>query len=78
MGRAPQPGTSWICGAHNRLSVPAWWNGEKRMRHAGPGDRDWCFCKRFTERVVREVDRETALAALGNAGEDGEHAGHPL
>ncbi len=70
MGRAPQPGITFICGTHGRLSVPALYDGEARMRHAGAGDHDWCFSARFTERQVREVDRETALAALTR--EDGE------
>ena len=72
-GKTPQLGTTWLCGTHNRLVVPVWFEGEKRMRHAGTGDHAWCGSARFTQRVVLEVDRETALAAL--AGEDGDH-GH--
>jgi hypothetical protein len=71
MPRAPvEFGTSLICGTHGKLSAPAWHKGEKRMRHATAGDRDWCRSERFTRRVVDEVDRETALAAL--TGEDEE------
>ena len=70
-GRTLEPGTTYICGTHHRLTVPVRFGGGARMRHAGSGDHAWCGSERFTERTVREVDRETALGAL--AGEDGDH-----
>ena len=64
MGKAPELGTTYLCRSHGRRSAPAWYKGERRMRHAGPGDYDWCFSQRFTKREVSEVDRETVLAQL--------------
>ena len=66
-GKTPQLGTTYLCGTHGRLTVPVRFGEEARMRHAGSGDHAWCGSERFTERRVREVDRETALA-----GKDGE------
>ena len=71
-GRTVELGTSYICGIHGRLAIPVWVEGEKRIRHAGTCDTDWCGSERLTERVVREVNRQTVLAAL--AGEDKERA----
>ena len=68
----PALGTTWKCGQHGRLAIPVWVEGEKRIRHAGTCDTDWCGSERLTERVVREVNRQTVLAAL--AGEDKERA----
>ncbi len=36
----PALGTTWKCGIHGRLSIPVWVEGEKRIRHAGPGDHE--------------------------------------
>ena len=74
MGKAPELGTTYLCRSHGRRSAPAWYKGEKRMRHAGPGDYDWCFSQRFTERVVREVDRADVLAQLAGEGPENESA----
>ena len=60
-------GTTFLCGQHRKLSVPVLYDGEPRIRHVG--DKDWCPSQRFTERVVREVDRETVLAQLTGEGE---------
>ena len=68
MGKAPELGISYICGTHGRVSVAVQYEGETRMQHSGSGDRAWCASERFTQRVVREVDRETALSSL--SGED--------
>ena len=70
MGRGPELGTTYLCGAHGFLSTAVLYKGEIRMRH--DGDQAWCLSKRFTERQVRVVDRETALASL-----TGEDAGAP-
>ena len=63
-GRGVELGTTYVCGIHGRLSIPVWVDGEKRIQHAGPSDHDWCGSQRLIERQVREVDRETVLAAL--------------
>ena len=74
MPRVPiEFGTTYKCGTHGKRSAPAWYKGEKRMRHTGAGDHDWCFSKRFTRSVVDEVDRETALAALAGEGASDGH-----
>ncbi len=68
----PALGTTWKCGIHGRLSIPVWVEGEKRIRHAGPGDHDWCPSQRLRERVVSDVSRDEVLATLtGNDGSDG-------
>ena len=64
----PALGTTWKCGIHGRLSVPVLFDGEKRIRHAGTNDTDWCGSQRLIERQVREVGRDEVLASL--AGED--------
>ena len=66
MGRGPELGTTYLCGAHGFLSTAVLYKGEVRMQH--DGDRAWCLSQRFVERVVRVVDREAALASL--AGEE--------
>ncbi len=68
MGKAPELGTTYLCGSHNRRAVPVRHDGEDRVRHSGPGDQDWCPSQRFTERVVREVDRAAVLAQLTGEG----------
>ena len=67
----PALGTTWKCGQHGRLAIPVLFEGEPRIRHAGPSDHDWCGSQVLTERVVREVSRDEVLASL--AGEDKEH-----
>jgi hypothetical protein len=69
MGKASEPGTTYLCGTHGRLTVPVWQEGEKRMRHSTAGDGDWCFSQRYTRRVVEEVDRAEVLASLNETGE---------
>ena len=63
-GREPELGTTWKCGQHGRLAIPVLYEGEPRIRHAGACDTDWCRSQRLIERQVREVARETVLAAL--------------
>jgi len=70
MPRAPVGlGTTFKCSAHGRLAVAVLYRDgdqeETRMQHSGPGDRTWCDSKRYTRRVIDEVDRDAALAVLG-------------
>ena len=37
MGKPPNPAPPYLCRSHGRLSVPVLYEGEQRMRHAGPG-----------------------------------------
>ena len=66
----PEPGTTWKCGIHRRLAIPVLYDGEKRIRHAGANDTDWCGSQVLTERQVREVSRDEVLATL--TGKDGD------